>query len=160
MAGNVAEWVQDVYRPIIDDEANDFNYFRGNVYTKNKIGDDGTVEMVTSDNIKYDTLSTGKVIARNFPGSIAQVPVDENETYLRTQFSTSDNKNYRDGDRQSTRFYKFGGSEEDGGDDADAGGDAGVPTKVASSSSSGGGGGGVGGGGGGGGGGGDDDDDE
>jgi gliding motility-associated lipoprotein GldJ len=38
MAGNVAEWVQDVYRPIIDDEANDFNYFRGNVYTKNKIG--------------------------------------------------------------------------------------------------------------------------
>ena len=23
MAGNVAEWVSDVYRPIIDDEAND-----------------------------------------------------------------------------------------------------------------------------------------
>jgi formylglycine-generating enzyme required for sulfatase activity len=34
MAGNVAEWVQDVYRPIIDNEANDFNYFRGNQYTK------------------------------------------------------------------------------------------------------------------------------
>jgi formylglycine-generating enzyme required for sulfatase activity len=29
MAGNVAEWVADVYR-IIDNEANDFNYFRGN----------------------------------------------------------------------------------------------------------------------------------
>ena len=96
MAGNVAEWVQDVYRPIVDDEANDFNYFRGNVYNKNKIGEDGTVEMVTSENIKYDTLSTGKVIARNFPGSIAQVPVDENETYLRQNFSTSDNRNYRD----------------------------------------------------------------
>jgi hypothetical protein len=27
--------VQDVYRPIIDNEANDFNYyFRGNQYTK------------------------------------------------------------------------------------------------------------------------------
>jgi hypothetical protein len=24
---NVAEWVADVYRPIIDNEANDFNYF-------------------------------------------------------------------------------------------------------------------------------------
>jgi gliding motility-associated lipoprotein GldJ len=118
MAGNVAEWVQDVYRPMVDDEANDFNYFRGNVYTKNKIGDDGTTELVTSDNITYDTLSNGRIMARNFPGQIAQVPVDENETYLRTQFSTSDNKNYRDGDRQSTRFYKFGGSEEDGGDDA------------------------------------------
>jgi formylglycine-generating enzyme required for sulfatase activity len=26
MVGNVAEWVQDVYRPIVDNEANDFNY--------------------------------------------------------------------------------------------------------------------------------------
>jgi gliding motility-associated lipoprotein GldJ len=114
MAGNVAEWVQDVYRPIVDDEANDFNYFRGNVYMKNKIGEDGVVELVTSDNIKYDTLNNGRIMARNYPGQIAQVPVDENETYLRTQFSTSDNKNYRDGDRQSTRFYKFNDSEEGG----------------------------------------------
>ena len=116
MAGNVAEWVQDVYRPMVDDEANDFNYFRGNVYTKNKIGKDGTVELVTSDNITYDTLSNGRIMARNFPGQIAQVPVDENETYLRTQFSTSDNRNYRDGDRQSTRFFKFGSSDEEGGE--------------------------------------------
>jgi gliding motility-associated lipoprotein GldJ len=113
MAGNVAEWVQDVYRPIIDDEGNDFNYFRGNVYTKNKIGEDGTVEMVTVDNIVYDTLSNGKVMARNFPGQIAQVPVDDNETYLRTNFDKSDNKNYRDGDRQSTRYFDFGSSEEE-----------------------------------------------
>ena len=41
MAGNVAEWVADVYRPIIDDEANDFNYYRGNIYLKNAIGEDG-----------------------------------------------------------------------------------------------------------------------
>ena len=108
MAGNVAEWVADVYRPMVDDEANDFNYYRGNVYMKNKIGEDGTVEIVTTDNITYDTLSNGKIVARNFPGQIAQVPVDENETYLRTQFSTSDNRNYRDGDRQSTRCFDFG----------------------------------------------------
>jgi len=112
MAGNVAEWVADVYRPMVDDEANDFNYFRGNVYMKNKIGEDGTVEIVTADNITYDTLSNGKILARNFPGQIAQVPVDENETYLRTQFSTSDNINYRDGDRASTRRFDFGSSDE------------------------------------------------
>jgi gliding motility-associated lipoprotein GldJ len=112
MAGNVAEWVADVYRPMVDDEANDFNYFRGNVYMKNKIGEDGTVEIVTADNITYDTLSNGKILARNFPGQIAQVPVDENETFLRTQFSTSDNKNYRDGDRASTRRFDFGSDEE------------------------------------------------
>ncbi len=112
MAGNVAEWVGDVYRPMVDDEANDFNYFRGNVYTKNKIGEDGTTEIVTADNITYDTLSNGKILARNFPGQIAQVPVDENETFLRTQFSTSDNRNYRDGDRASTRRFDFGSGDE------------------------------------------------
>ncbi|MFV5694759.1 gliding motility lipoprotein GldJ [Flavobacterium sp. LB3P122] len=111
MAGNVAEWVQDVYRPIIDNESNDFNYFRGNQYTKNKIGADGKVEIVTAANMKYDTLSNGRIIARNFPGQIAQVPVDEQETYLRQNFDKSDNINYRDGDKQSTRYYNFGSSE-------------------------------------------------
>lgn len=112
MAGNVAEWVADVYRPIVDDEANDFNYYRGNVYMKNKIGEDGKVELVTAENQKFDTLSNGKIIARNFPGEIAQVPVDENETYLRQNFDKSDNRNYRDGDKQSSRYFKFGSSEE------------------------------------------------
>jgi gliding motility-associated lipoprotein GldJ len=111
MAGNVAEWVQDVYRPIIDNESNDFNYFRGNQYTKNKIGADGKVEIVTAANMKYDTLSNGRIVARNFPGQIAQVPVDEQETYLRQNFDKSDNINYRDGDKQSTRYYNFGSSE-------------------------------------------------
>ncbi len=50
MAGNVAEWVADVYRPIIDNEANDFNYFRGNLYAKNKIGKDGKIEIVSTSN--------------------------------------------------------------------------------------------------------------
>ncbi|MNX36105.1 Formylglycine-generating sulfatase enzyme [compost metagenome] len=111
MAGNVAEWVADVYRPIIDNEANDFNYYRGNQYAKNKIGKDGKLEIVSTSNIKYDTLSNGKVIARNLPGEIAQVPVDEQETYLRQNFSTSDNINYRDGDKQSSRYFDFGDSE-------------------------------------------------
>lgn len=117
MAGNVNEWVADVYRPIVDDEANDFNYYRGNVYMKNKIGEDGKVELVTTDNITYDTLANGKIIARNFPGQIAQIPVDEQETYLRQNFDRSDNRNYRDGDKQSTRYFKFG-SEDEGEDDA------------------------------------------
>ena len=106
MAGNVAEWVADVYRPIVDDEFNDFNYFRGSIYTKNAIGDDGKVKVVTTDDIVFDTLSNGKVVARNLPGEILQVPIDENETYLRTNFSKSDNRNYRDGDRQSTRAFR------------------------------------------------------
>jgi gliding motility-associated lipoprotein GldJ len=113
MAGNVAEWVADVYRPMVDDEVSDFNYFRGNVYTKNKIGDDGKVELVTAQNIAYDTLSNGRIVARNAPGQIAQVPVDDKETYLRQNFDKSDERNYRDGDKQSSRYFSFGaGSEE------------------------------------------------
>jgi len=115
MAGNVAEWVADVYRPIVDDEFNDFNYFRGNVYTKDFIGEDGKVKIVTKDSIVYDTLSNGKLIARNLPGEIYQVPVDENETYLRTNFSKSDQINFRDGDKKSTRYYQsFSDDEEEG----------------------------------------------
>lgn len=111
MAGNVAEWVADVYRPIVDNEFNDFNYYRGNQYTKNKIGKDGKAEIVTKESIKYDTLSNGKLIARALPGQLAQVVVDEDETYLRQNFDRSNNLNYRDGDQQSSKDYKFGGSE-------------------------------------------------
>lgn len=105
MAGNVAEWVADVYRPIVDDEFNDFNYYRGNVYTKNVLNEDGTVKVVTTDEIVYDTLPNGKVIARDLPGEIAQKPIGEDETYLRTNFDRSDNRNFRDGDRRSSRGY-------------------------------------------------------
>ena len=118
MAGNVAEWVADVYRPIVDDEFNDFNYFRGNVYTKDYIGKDGKVKIVTADSIVYDTLSNGKLIAISLPGEIYQVPVDENETYLRTNFSKSDQINYRDGDKKSTRYYQSFSDEEEEADDS------------------------------------------
>lgn len=118
MAGNVAEWVADVYRPIVDDEFNDFNYYRGNVYTKNAIDENGKVKIIREDSIVYDTLSNGRIIARTLPGEILEVPVDENETYLRTNFSESDNRDYRDGDKKSTRYYQSFGSEEENLDDS------------------------------------------
>ncbi|MFM1877693.1 MAG: hypothetical protein RLZZ241_559 [Bacteroidota bacterium] len=113
MAGNVAEWVADVYRPIVDDEMSDFNYYRGNVYTKTAIGQDGKVE-VLSDQIVYDTLPTGKLVAVNLPGEIKMVPVDDQETYLRTNFSDSDNRNYRDGDISSSRYFDLYRDEDEG----------------------------------------------
>ena len=105
MAGNVAEWVADVYRPIVDDEFNDFAYYRGNEYTKHFIGEDGSTKLVTMDSIVFDTLSNGKLVARNLPGELYKVDVDEDETYLRTNFDRSDNRNFRDGDIRSSRFY-------------------------------------------------------
>ena len=105
MAGNVAEWVADIYRPRVDDELSDFNYFRGNVYTKNKIGEDGKFVVIDAQTITWDTLSNGHIYAKNLPGQLAKVAVDENETYLRYNFTTADNRNFRDGDRVSSKEY-------------------------------------------------------
>ena len=107
MAGNVAEWVSDVYRPIVDDEANDFNYFRGNIYLKNAIGEDGTATIISPDELVYDTLPNGRVLLKRLPGQLEQVPIDEEDTFLRQNFSESDNRNFRDGDLESTRLYEI-----------------------------------------------------
>ena len=106
MAGNVAEWVADVYRPIVDDEYNDFNYFRGNVYSKSVIGEDGKAAVVDQDELIFDTLPNGKVYLKKLPGTLVEQPIDEEETFLRQNFSESDNRNFRDGDRESTKKYR------------------------------------------------------
>lgn len=105
MAGNVAEWVSDVYRPIIDDEANDFNYYRGNVYQKAVIGEDGRAEVISPDQLVYDTMPNGKVLLKRIPGQLKLQDIDEEETFLRQNFTQSDNRNYRDGDVPSSRVY-------------------------------------------------------
>jgi len=105
MAGNVAEWVSDVYRPIIDDEANDFNYYRGNVYQKSVIGEDGKAEVISPDELVYDTMPNGKVLLKRIPGQLKLQDIDEEETFLRQNFTQTDNRNYRDGDVASSRIY-------------------------------------------------------
>ncbi len=114
MAGNVAEWVSDVYRPIVDDEANDFNYYRGNVYLKNVIGEDGKAQVIAPDQLVFDTLPNGKILLKRIPGELDQVAIDEEETFLRQNFSESDNRNYRDGDTESSRGYAAGKPDTDG----------------------------------------------
>ena len=112
MAGNVAEWVADVYRPIVDDEFNDFNYYRGNIYTKHAITEEGTVKVLGVDEVEYDTLSNGRIVARNLPGEIATVAITEEDAYLRPNFSESDNRDFRDGDRRSSRYYESVGEDD------------------------------------------------
>lgn len=113
MAGNVSEWVSDVYRPIVDDEANDFNYYRGNVYLKNVIGEDGKTQTISPDQLVFDTLPNGKVLLKRLPGDLDQVAIDEEETFLRQNFYESDNRNFRDGDIESTRKFSNGAPAED-----------------------------------------------
>ncbi|MCH1547359.1 MAG: gliding motility lipoprotein GldJ [Flavobacteriaceae bacterium] len=108
MAGNVSEWVADVYRPIVDDEFNDFNYYRGNVYTKNKINKNGTTEstiILDDDKVDYTTLSNGSKVATTLPGELQKEKVNEDDTKYRTNYSESYNINFRDGDQRSSRNF-------------------------------------------------------
>ncbi len=105
MAGNVSEWVADVYRPAIASDVNDMNYFRGNVYNKNVIGSDGTVQIVDST-IEYDTLPNGKLRPKALPGQVAKTNVNEQDLFLRKNFSSANSTNYADGDNlQGKKMY-------------------------------------------------------
>lgn len=108
MSGNVAEWVADVYRPIIDNEANDFNYFRGNLFTKKSIDADGNLVYVADGNgtkVDYVTLPNGKIIPKQLPGTIKYTPITKEDAVMRRNFSIADNSNIGDGDRNSSRFF-------------------------------------------------------
>ncbi|NVJ89248.1 MAG: gliding motility lipoprotein GldJ [Flavobacteriaceae bacterium] len=109
MSGNVAEWVADVYRPIIDNEANDFNYYRGNLFTKKLIDAKGNVVFAENDEntkVEYDTLPNGKIVPKYIPGSIKYVPITKSDVTLRRNFARANNANIGDGDLLSTRFYE------------------------------------------------------
>ena len=109
MGGNVAEWVADVYRPIIDEDANDFNYYRGNLYTKPVIDESGKVSTVTKENLsdQFERLPNGRINFKNLPGELIEVNLDSIDL-IRTNYSRSDNRDFRDGDTESSRFFNMG----------------------------------------------------
>ncbi len=111
MSGNVAEWVQDVYSPELDTEVNDFNYFRGNVFKKNKIDSNGKVVIVDINNIPYDTLPNGKIVPSALPGEILKVKLDKNDVYLNPEIADADSRDFADGDLPSSRDYEEEDSE-------------------------------------------------
>ncbi|MCK5872234.1 MAG: gliding motility lipoprotein GldJ [Methylococcales bacterium] len=105
MSGNVAEWVNDVYRPIIDTDANDFNYYRGNVFYKQQIGKDGKVVLVDYDNMEYDTLANGRIVAKNLPGTVKNETITKRDAFMKPNYEDSYNIDAKDGDLASTRHY-------------------------------------------------------
>ncbi len=84
MAGNVNEWVKDVYRPLSFEEVADFRPFRGNVFQVPQRDADG--------NIMFDPDD----------GSMMMQPLeDNNNNQGRINFQEADLIGYRDGDAQS-----------------------------------------------------------
>ena len=105
MAGNVSEWVADVYRPLTNNEVSDMNYFRGNLF-QTYITEDGKAS-VNNDVINYDDNPNGRSVYSQLPGSIQKqniVPNDfdsefTNEQLLNTNGLAADNLAYSDGDK-------------------------------------------------------------
>lgn len=92
MAGNVSEWVMDVYRPLSLEDMDDFNSFRGNVYMKYKVDQYGELE--TKDSL----------------GRIQFVAVTDEENVNRRNYKTSDNIGYKDAKTYNNdeQMYDYG----------------------------------------------------
>lgn len=84
MAGNVNEWVQDVYRPLSAEDVNGFNPFRGNVYT----------------DLSRD--ANGNLLSKNELGQMRIDTVQDADVANRFNYQKGDYRNYRDGDYLST----------------------------------------------------------
>lgn len=53
MAGNVSEWVLDVYRPLTSEEYDEFRPFRGNVFKTKLLNNEGSIDVKNSQ-VQYD----------------------------------------------------------------------------------------------------------
>jgi len=99
MAGNVNEWVADVYRPMSFEDVEEFNPFRGNVFTVLEVDE------------------TGAPVEKDSLGRMKRVPISEEAAMSqRRQFTKSDYRNYLDGDHGSSmdfgdETFKSAGSE-------------------------------------------------
>jgi sulfatase modifying factor 1 len=83
MAGNVNEWVQDVYRPLTSEVVDGFNPFRGNVFT----------------DLKRD--ANGAVVPKDRLGRLIVDTVKDVDVANRYNYQKGDYRNYKDGDLQS-----------------------------------------------------------
>lgn len=121
MAGNVNEWVLDVYRNLSSSDVDDFNSFRGNIFKTLVVNKDGSV---------VDKDSTGKLNYRKMGevSALSDLTEQDVEGELdRYNYRVSDNRNYADGDARSNltewltegdttggsqRMYNYKGSDE------------------------------------------------
>jgi formylglycine-generating enzyme len=83
MAGNVSEWVLDVYRPLTFADVSDYRPFRGNVFTTRETDDEGF--LVDKDDF----------------GRIRHREVTREEAAERYNYRQANNINYRDGDHST-----------------------------------------------------------
>jgi len=88
MAGNVNEWVLDVYRPLTYEDFDEFRPFRGNIFQTLERDEEGNVQ-------QKDSL--GRLKSRNVK--------EEEATQKWRRYNKADYRNYKDGDFGSSTDY-------------------------------------------------------
>lgn len=94
MAGNVNEWVLDVYRPLSFEDFDDFRPYRGNVF-----------QTLVRD-------EEGQIAEKDSLGRLRYRDVTEEEAMSRTNYSKAYYINHMDGDLQSSLDYKDQGADQ------------------------------------------------
>jgi sulfatase modifying factor 1 len=95
MAGNVAEWTMDVFRPMTsmtlqDAESQDLNSFRGNVFMEKVLDEEG------------------KPVEKDSLGRLRYRVVKDEDVANRLNYQRADVINYLDGDAESYSSYQYG----------------------------------------------------
>jgi len=93
MAGNVNEWVMDVYRDLTFEDMDEFRPFRGNVFEDYQI----IIDPMTGDM----ELTPEAESYFEYTGKILKKPIRDEACFNRENYTTSDNRNYLDGDLES-----------------------------------------------------------
>ncbi len=111
MAGNVNEWVQDVYRPTSFAVVNEFQPLRGNVYTNFRHGSDGKMIKNKYGELVKDTVAN----YTNFKDGDAQSVVTESDDWKNNSEAVTTGQMYGTGSgnfisriSDHTRVYKGG----------------------------------------------------
>jgi formylglycine-generating enzyme required for sulfatase activity len=107
MAGNVAEWVLDVYRPLSLENMRGLNPFRGNQFETFDKDYQGLGALEVLQEPQFDADSN----IRALPGELPKRYVTEEENLNRRNYKKSDYRDYVDGDRQSSIYYEEGTEE-------------------------------------------------
>lgn len=105
MAGNVSEWVMDVYRPMMPYDGFDLKPFRGNEFQTQVKDQDG---IVIQDSVQYN--SDSDIVS--IPGEVKYRAVDnqhkEDNLAFRRNYHESDERDFLDGDPNSSMYFVEG----------------------------------------------------
>ena len=114
MAGNVAEWVLDVYRPLSGQDMDDHRPFRGNEFKTFDDNYEGLGELAVLTEPQYDRNANGDSVLTRLPGQLPQRSVTVEENLKRRNYQKSDYRDFLDGDVESSLNYRNAGEEETG----------------------------------------------